>query len=193
MEFFNWRNLAALLVGALLAGLVVGVYAQIKEGKREEVARLLALGQKLVFENKTEEAAELTDRIPPPSRAYLHLLVGDSFFSRGDYGRAAGHFEGAAGAVKGVDLPLSYLSVEKEAYSLYKARKLEEALKKVQSVPDEAPNFCTARLLEAQLRYELGDASGAAGLLDRILNSCREDTVLLTAKWLLLKLSTGQR
>ncbi len=191
MDFLNWRNLIAVLMGGAIAGLAIGLYFQYKEGKREEIASLIAESQRLVYENKTEEAQKIASKIPPPSAAYPHLLIGDFYYGKEKFEKALNHFEKAERSLADTDEVLEYLILEKEAFILYKEGKLKEALKRISSISEGAPNFCTSRLLEARIYARLKERENALSTLRRILSSCRSEGAVLAAKWLMFELSEG--
>ncbi len=191
MDFLNWRNLIAVLLGGAIAGLAIGLYFQYKESKREEIASLIAESQRLVYENKTGEAQKIASKIPPPSAAYPHLLIGDFYYGNEEFERALNNFEKAEGALADTDEVLRYLILEKEAFILYREGKLKESLKRISSVSEGAPNFCTARLLEAQIYAQLKEKENALSTLRRILSSCQSEGVVLAAKRLIFELSEG--
>ena len=189
MEFLNWRNLIALLIGGAIAGLIFGGYKLYKEKQREEIAQKLYTAEKLLNQNKTSEVEKLLKEIPAPSKAYILLKLGDYYFAKENYEKALKSFQDAANSVRETDTALYYLSAEKVAYALYRLGEFEKSLKVLSKFPEDAPDFCDIELLRAENYIGLKEFERAKGELNRIVETCPYKELKLTAKYLLYRLN----
>lgn len=189
MEFLNWRNLIALLVGGAVAGLIFGAYKLYHEKKREEIALKLYTAERLLNQNKTSEVEKLLKDIPNPSKAYILLKLGDYYFSKGSNEKALKSFQEAANSLRNTDKALYYLSEEKAAYILYELGEYEKSLKVLSMFPEDAPDFCDIELLRAENYIGLKEFEKAKGELNRIVETCPYKELKMTAKYLLYKLN----
>ena len=188
MDWLNWKNLIALILGGVVAGAIIAVYNQYQNSKREEIGLKLYEGQKALYQNKTAEVEKVVKEVPPPSRAYLELLLGDHYYQKLQWDKALTQFSSVRSDIKETDRGLGDLTLEKEAYILYLKGDYRKALDLLKEIDETAPNFCSAELLKAQILVKLHDTETAKGILERVLESCRESNIQITAKWLLTKM-----
>ena len=188
MEIFSWRNIAALLAGGALAGLIFGAFQYYQSQKRENIALSLHKAEKLLSQNKTAEVEKLLKEIPSPSRGYILLQLGDFYFSQGKLKEAAEKFHKAFKTFSESDKPLSYYSLEKEAYIYYRLGEYRKSLNLLGQLPEDAPNFCSAQLLLAEDYIGLKRFKEAADSLLRITQVCNGANIQMTAKYLLQSL-----
>jgi len=188
MEIFNLRTLAAVLAGAALAGLLIGGVNLYKERQRERVAQKLFEVETLLAQNKTKEALKLVKELNPPSRAYGELLLGDRFFESDRFESSAKLFEGASEDLSKVDRPLSFYSLEKGAYALFKGERFDEALGLLEEIPPGAPNFCYALFLKARIYAKKGELQRAKESLEQVATGCTQPQLVSAARYLLVKI-----
>ena len=190
MDFLNWRNLIAILVGGAFAGLIFGGIKVYKDHQREEIAQKLYQAELYLQKNETPKVERLYNEIPNPSRGYLALKLGDWYFNK-NLQKSEKYYREAASIFKGVDKPLSYFATEKLAYALRLERKYGESLKVLESLPEDIPNFCEVELLKGENYIDLKQYQKAVEVLTRILQSCEDKNITLTAEYLLKEIPQG--
>jgi len=192
MDFLNWKNLAAVLIGGVIAGLLFGGYKLYKEKEREDIASKLYTAERFLNRNKTSEVEKLLKGIPEPSKAYILLELGDYQLSKGQKEAALESFKRAAENLKERDKALYYLAEEKVAYLLYAVGKYRESLRVLARFPEDAPDFCALELLKAENYIGLKEFEKAKGELGRIAETCPDRDLKLTAKYLLYRLNKAE-
>jgi len=185
MEFLSWRNIAAVLLGAVVAGFVIGAYQLYLENKREELGKKLYEIETLIRKGKVKEAEKLTASLPAPSAAYGHLALGDYLAEHNDTDGAIGHFSKAAAALKDTDEALAYYALEREGYLLYLKGDYQKSLGVLSKIPEDAPNGCSVKLVKAQDYLALGQKDRARDLLTDLVQNCPDKELSLTAQYLL--------
>ncbi len=185
MELLNWKNIAAILAGGIIAGIILGAYKAYENHKREEIAKKLYLVEEYISKNETQKAEKLLKEIPPPAVGYAALRLGDHYASLNRTEKAIPLFEEAAKALHDVDKPLYYFSLEREGYLLYRRGEYRKSLSVLGKLPDDIPNFCEVSLIKAQDYIALGEGQRAYDTLNRVLNSCPDKESQLAAKYLL--------
>ena len=190
MELLNWRTLAYIFVGAILAGLAVGIYQTYENNKRETIASQLYKVQYALSQGRVEEAQKLVREInEPSSRAYAEILIGDYLYGKEKLKEASQWFDKASNDLtsSGVDPALDYLTKEKEAYILYLEGEYKKSLRILETIPKDAPNRWNVELLKAQNLLKLGQKEKAKVLLEDIAKSCPIGDIVLAAKYLLMQ------
>jgi len=186
MDFLNWRNIVAVLLGAVVAGAIIGAYKVYENSKRNSIGEKLYKVELLLLQNKTAEAEKLADEIPPPSSAYAYLKLGDYFFSADKPQKALRYYTEAEKELRELDYPLYYFTVEKKAYLLYRMGLFKKSLGELEAIDETAPNFCSAQLLRGQDYIALGEKEKARRTLVKVVELCGADPeVVSTAKYLL--------
>ena len=187
MDFLNWRNLFALLAGGILAGLAIGGYQLYKNHQRETVAQKLHLAERWLSQNQTDRVEKLIPETPPPAVGYIHLRLGDYYASQQMWDKALHHFSEASKVFREADKPLHYFSVERSGYILYRKGEYRKSLSLLEGLPEDIPNFCEVELLKAQDYAALGDYQRVQSIANRLLQSCPDGNIRLTATYLLYK------
>jgi tetratricopeptide (TPR) repeat protein len=184
MDFLNWRNIVAILLGGALAGLLFGAFKAYKNLKREEIAQKLYRAELYLQQNNTQKAEELYKEIPEPSKGYIALKLGDWYFDK-NLQKSEKYFREAASIFKEVDKPLSYFATEKLAFVYRKEGNYQKSLEVLEKLPDDIPNFCEVELLKAEDYLDLNQYQKGYEILTRILQSCNDKNITLTAEYLL--------
>jgi len=190
MDWLNWRNIVTVIIGGALAGVTVALYEGYQNSKQNEIGAKLYEGQLAIFNNQTQKAQNLVKELPSPSRSYLELLLGDDFYKKQHWDRSIQYFSTARRDLKETDKGLVYLILEKEAYIRYLKGDYQGALNLLKEIDVNAPNFCSAEILKAQIFADKNDIQTAKGVLERVLNSCKDANTQIAAKWLLTKIET---
>jgi len=193
MDFLNWKNIAALLVGGIIAGIILGAFKAYEHHKEEEIAKKLFLVEDYLSKNETQKAEKLLKEIPPPAVGYAALRLGDYYASANRTEKALSLFVEAAEALHDVDKPLYYFTLEREGYLLYLKGEYEKSLQLLEKLPEDIPNFCEVSLIKAQDYIALGKGQRAYDELNRVLNGCPDKESQLTAKYLLYTRLKGEK
>ncbi len=188
MGWFNWKNIAAIILGGIVAGGIIAVFNQYQSSKRNKIGLKLYEGQKALLNNNTLEVDKLIKETPKPSRSFLELLLGDKFFSQKKFDKSERYFEKGREDIEDKDRNLNFLILEKEAYIDYLQGKYKKSLDLLNRIDENAPNFCSFNLLKAEIYISLKDFEKAKDLISRLLNACTDSNTRLTAKWLLIKI-----
>lgn len=188
MGWFNWKNIAAIILGGIVAGGIIAVFNQYQSSKRNKIGLKLYEGQKALLNNNTLEVDKLIKETPKPSRSFLELLLGDKFFSQKKFDKSERYFEKGREDIEDKDRNLNFLILEKEAYIDYLQGKYKKSLDLLNRIDENAPNFCSFNLLKAEIYISLKDFEKAKDLISRLLNACTDSNTQLTAKWLLIKI-----
>jgi len=189
MEFFSWRNLAGVLIGAAIAGLVWGFWNHYRESQKEELGRYILQSEKLLKDNKPSEVEKLLKKVPNEgTKAYIELQLGDYYLSNNGTERALNLFKSAAQKLRDRDKALYVLTSEKEAFIYYRMGDYERSLAILESLEKETlPNVCEIKLLKAQNLLALKRKDEAKNVLNNLIISCNIPEITLTAKRLLGK------
>jgi predicted negative regulator of RcsB-dependent stress response len=185
MEFLSWRNLVAVLIGAVVAGFIIGSYQLYKQKKREELGEKLYKFERLLYSGKVADAEKLAKTLPDPTASYCYLALGDYFYNHNSTERAIESFKTAAKDLRDNDKALYYYAVEKLAYLLYLGGEYKRSLAELSAIPDDAPDRCSANLLRAEDYLALGEKKNAKILLDELSGNCPDKDISLTAQYLL--------
>ena len=188
MGWFNWKNIAAIILGGIVAGGIIAVFNQYQSSKRNKIGLKLYEGQKALLNNNTLEVDKLIKETPKPSRSFLELLLGDKFFSQKKFDKSERYFEKGREDIEDKDRNLNFLILEKEAYIDYLQGKYKKSLDLLNRIDENAPNFCSFNLLKAEIYISLKDFEKAKDLISRLLNACTDSNTQLTVKWLLIKI-----
>lgn len=193
MDWLNWKNIAAVILGGAIAGAVIAIFNQYQNSKKNEIGVKLYEGQEALLNNNTSKVEKLIENTPKPSRSYLELLLADTFFSQKRFDKSEKYFERSYKDIENTDRNLGYLILEKEAYIAYLQGNYKKALDLLDKIDETAPNFCSFELLKAEVYLALKQVKNAENLLDRLLNSCIDSNTQLTAKWLLVKIKKQKK
>lgn len=187
MEFFNWRNLLGIFIGAVLAGLIWGFWDHYKETKKEELGAYILKTEELLKKGKPNEVEKLVGKVPNRgTKAYIELRLGDYYLSQNKLRKALGFFEGALKKLRNIDKALYILTTEKTAFIYYRLGDYKKSLNILENLEKETvPDVCDIKLLKAQNLLALNRKMEAKSLLDNILVSCNIPEITLTAKRLL--------
>jgi tetratricopeptide (TPR) repeat protein len=188
MEFLSWRNLFVILLGAVLAGAAVGAFKLYENHKREAIGEKLYRVEKLLYQNKTQEAIREATDIPPPSRSYAYLKIADYLYSKGKGEEALKFLHGAEKELRDTDKPLYYFTVQKEAYLLYRLGYYKKSLGLLNSLPEDVPNFCEVAFLKARNYLTLGKREKTLELIGRIVEVCPDPNLVMAVKYLAVEL-----
>jgi len=189
MDLLNWRNLIAVLIGGVLAGVLIGAFQLYREKQREEIGAKLYEIEKLLSRGEVKKAERLTEELPSPSKAYGYLAVGDLLASKGETEKAVPHFGKAAAVLSEGDEVLSYYSLEKKAHLLYRSGRYSDAERVLSQIPEDAPNGCSVKLLKAEVKLKLGKTEEAKKLLEELAGGCPDAELALAARYLLNQIS----
>jgi len=185
MDLLNWRTVAAVLTGGLIAGIFLGAFNLYQQKRIEEIAQKLYTADKLISEGKIKEVESLD--IPPPSVGYVYLKLGDYFVSQKDLNKSLGYFQRAEKIFKNNGSVLYYFSAEKVAYILYLKGEYEKSLETLKALGENIPNYCEVKLLEAQNYAALSRYAQMEKILKRLEEVCDDAEVKLTAQYLMAK------
>jgi len=185
MDFLNWRNILAILVGGLIAGLVLGGINLYNQKQRENIAQKLYTAQKLISEGKVKEVKSLD--IPPPSAGLVELKLGDYFAGKKEWDKALTHFRKAQEIFKNNNSVLYYFCTEKVAYILYLKGDYKKSLETLNGLGENIPNYCEVEILKAQNYASLSLYKKMEEILKRIEKVCSDKEIRLTAQYLMAK------
>ncbi len=185
MDFLNWRNVLAILMGGLIAGLVLGGINLYKQKQRESIAQKLYTAQKLISEGKVKEVESLD--VPPPSAGLVELKLGDYFAGKKEWDKALIHFRKAQEIFKNNNSVLYYFCAEKVAYILYLKGDYEKSLETLKGLGENIPNYCEVELLKAQNYASLSEFEEMENILRKIEEVCPNGDIKLTAQYLMAK------
>jgi tetratricopeptide (TPR) repeat protein len=185
MDFLNWRNLVAVLLGAVVAGFIIAAYQLYENKKREEIAEKLYKVELLIRKGDTAKAEKLLKEVPQPSASYGYLLLGDYYAEKGNPERAIANYKNAERGLKERDKTLYFYTVEKVGYLLYKRGEYKKSLGVLSSIPSNTPNSCSVNLLIAEDYTALGQKDKAKPILENLATNCMDPDISYTAKYIL--------
>jgi len=183
MDFLNWRNILAILVGGLIAGLVLGGINLYNQKQKESIAQKLYIAEKLISEGKLNEVESL--EIPPPSAGLVELKLGDYFAGKKEWDKALIHLRKAQEILKNSNSVLYYFCAEKVAYILYLKGDYKKSLETLKGLGENIPNYCEVELLKAQNYASLSLYDKMEDILKRIEKVCSDKEIKLTAQYLM--------
>jgi len=174
---------------AVLGGILWGIYENYQNKKQEEISSLLSNLEKEILAGKVVDERAIR-QLPLPSRNYILILLGDYYFSQGDYKKAIKVYEEVVNSIKKYDEALYYLALEKLAYLYYVEGNYKKSLSLLQKVNfNEAPNKWHLKLLYAQNLIKLGeDKNRAKAILNEIITQCPISSIVITAYMYLSKI-----